>query len=128
MVSAISKHRILIVDDEADLVSIFKEVFLSEGFDVVTASDGFEAMKVLYADDKIGVVISDLNMPTLGGRELRIGARKLPDSHQPLKWIALTAHVPAHMQTTGIEFFDETYYKPFSPKMIALSVKKLLFK
>ena len=61
--------KILIVDDELNMRLVLKAMLKKEGYDVVTASDGLEAMKVLR-EEKIAVVATDLKMPRLDGMGL----------------------------------------------------------
>ena len=58
------KHRILVVDDEESIRSVFAQLLQREGYEVTTAEDGFEALLQLkqFLPD---VIISDLNMPKM---------------------------------------------------------------
>lgn len=61
-------HTILVVDDDKDLRSIVKGVLLFEGFQVLEATNGFEALECLK-NEKPDLVILDLNMPEMNGIE-----------------------------------------------------------
>ena len=64
-------HRILLVDDDADerdAIAVFLE---SEGADVTVAGDGEEALNVLRADPRRCLILLDLDMPGMDGREFR---------------------------------------------------------
>jgi len=61
-----SKPRLLLVDDDRETLEICGHAFRSLGFDVDTAKDGVEAMK-LFQKGKYAVVVSDLDMPNKGG-------------------------------------------------------------
>ena len=69
------KHRLLIVDDEPDMLDFMERVFRSE-YEVVRASSGEEALRLL-GQKKFAVVITDQKMPQMTGVELleRIGQR-----------------------------------------------------
>ena len=70
-VTIMNNETILIVDDEEMLRDILYESLKDEGYNVLTASDGIEALKI-YAEkkDTISLVITDLGMPHMGGEEL----------------------------------------------------------
>lgn len=61
--------KILVVDDELNMRLVLKTLLTKEGYDVVTAADGHEAMKFLRMGD-IKVVVTDLKMPKIDGMEL----------------------------------------------------------
>ncbi|MFK7823234.1 MAG: response regulator [Oligoflexales bacterium] len=60
------KSKVLMVDDEADLLSINKDYFEQEGFEVSTAEDGFEAL-ALISEEKFDAIITDYTMPRMNG-------------------------------------------------------------
>ncbi|MGD1151520.1 MAG: sigma-54 dependent transcriptional regulator [Syntrophales bacterium] len=59
-------EKILVVDDELNMRLVLKALLNKEGYDVATASDGVEALKVLKSGG-VGVVVTDLKMPKLDG-------------------------------------------------------------
>ncbi len=67
--------RLLIVDDEADIRDMLSRNFRFRGFEVETAADGVEALKIL-SKKRIEIVISDIMMPNMDGvtllREIRL--------------------------------------------------------
>jgi CheY-like chemotaxis protein len=62
--------NVLIVDDEADIRDTLKELFEDEGYDVATAANGVEALRLLAGPTLPGVVVLDLIMPVLTGNEV----------------------------------------------------------
>ena len=70
-VTIMNNETILVVDDEEMLRDILYESLKDEGYNVLTASDGIEALKI-YVEKKntISLVITDLGMPLMGGEEL----------------------------------------------------------
>jgi PAS domain S-box-containing protein len=66
---ATRKNRILVVDDEVDVAELIAEILKKEDMDVKIAHSGADAIKCLQAA-KYDLVLSDLNMPLMGGREL----------------------------------------------------------
>ena len=65
------KFKILIVDDEEMLLDLF-EMLISGEFDceITTATDGYEAMKILETDSEFKLILSDYKMPKVSGGEL----------------------------------------------------------
>lgn len=61
--------RILVVDDELDILNIVKAFLSDRGYDVVTANNGDEALKVVRAHSDVGLVLLDVVMPGRGGIE-----------------------------------------------------------
>ena len=62
--------KVLVVDDDADLREAIREELQEEGYTVRTAGDGRAALEELRAHQDIDLVLVDLTMPTMGGREL----------------------------------------------------------
>ena len=80
--------KILVVDDELNMRLVLKAMLKKEGYDVVTAKDGMEALEILQGD-KIAVVATDLKMPRMDGMEL-LGRIMQDDPSLPV--IILTAY------------------------------------
>ncbi len=80
--------KVLLVDDEKDLRVIVREVLTDEGFSVVEAADGLEAVR-LFRRDTPDVVLLDLSMPHMDGLEAMLELRKT-DPDVPI--VILTAH------------------------------------
>ncbi|MFH0919343.1 MAG: response regulator [Fibrobacterota bacterium] len=81
--------RILLVDDERDLLEILGEFLQDEGFEVATASDGVEALALLAQDPAFDLLLSDINMPHMKGFELIERAKQL---YPALKSALITAY------------------------------------
>ena len=76
---ASSQGRVLVVDDEAANRELISDILADEGYDVVTAQDGLDALNQL-AVPLPDVIISDLRMPRMSGVEfLAVVRRKYPD-------------------------------------------------
>src|SRR3972149_4133655 len=74
-----SQGRVLVVDDQAANRELISEILADEGYDVVTAQDGLDALNQLAAPLP-DVIISDLRMPRMSGFEfLAVVRRKYPD-------------------------------------------------
>ena len=69
-------RTVLIVDDEPLVLEVTAAMLEELGCDVLTASDGTEALTRLAADPRIEILIADINMPRMGGYELAEKARR----------------------------------------------------
>lgn len=73
-------HKALLVDDNLDLLDVAAMLFQRCGFDVITATDGTEAMDILRRTPDIDVLFTDVVMPGMSGIQLGYEARKMmPD-------------------------------------------------
>lgn len=61
--------RILFVDDELNILSALKRLFMDERFEVITANSGKEAVQLLHRDKSVAVIVSDQRMPEMTGAE-----------------------------------------------------------
>ncbi|HWG79112.1 MAG TPA: response regulator [Stellaceae bacterium] len=74
-------YTILIADDDPLLLDMMAKVLAEPGYSVLTASDGFEAVRLL-ADRHIDLMIADINMPGLDGLQLGLQAKVMrPNLH-----------------------------------------------
>lgn len=88
MTPAKNSPRILLVDDEADLVEFLAHLLLKKGFTVTAVSSGFEALEALEGQT-FDVAILDLKMPEMDGIEL---LEKIHEAQPYLEAIMLTGH------------------------------------
>jgi CheY-like chemotaxis protein len=86
---ATGKGKILLVDDEPDLLDVLGEYLEDIGYSVVTAGDGLAALNVLEKDSTFDLLLSDINMPRMKGFELITEARK---RYPALKSALITAY------------------------------------
>ena len=61
------KVKILVVDDESRMRKLVKDFLSREGYTVLEAADGVEAMDILYEDKDIAMIILDVMMPRMDG-------------------------------------------------------------
>jgi DNA-binding response OmpR family regulator len=72
-------HKILIVEDEPDLVQTVQERLEMNGYQVITASNGKEGLE-MAVEEKPDVVLLDVNMPVMNGFEMLEALKKNPES------------------------------------------------
>lgn len=114
--------RILIVDDEKNIVDVVKAYLEKEGFEVVTATDGETALNI-FSNEIVHLIILDLMLPKVSGEEV---CRKIRStSNIPI--IMLTAKVEEDERIEGISIGADDYLtKPFSVRELVVRVKALL--
>ena len=117
-----SNIQILVVDDESRMRKLVKDFLQREGYSVLEAGDGMEAMDIFYGQ-KIDLVILDVMMPRMDGWQTCREIRR--DSTVPI--IMLTARSEERDELQGFELgVDEYISKPFSPKILVARVGALL--
>jgi CheY-like chemotaxis protein len=118
--------KILVVDDEPDIVRVVVKIMSALGHDLRTAADGFEALDKVR-EDRPDVIILDLNLPRMDGFEV---CRRL-------KGDAATRDIPIVMMTAAYVSVDdarrgeqsgadEYVVKPFLREVLVHNVQRLL--
>ena len=121
-----SKDKILLVEDEPDLLNTLSFNFESEGYKVAKALNGKEAMKFLEDDDSISLVILDLMLPDMSGLDIcrRIRAA---DNLKDILVIMVTAKGEEVDRVVGFEVGADDYVvKPYSVRELLLRVGGML--
>jgi len=118
-------NKILIVDDEPDIVDLVSYNLKKDGFRVTSASDGEEALNKIRKD-KFDLVVLDLMLPNLQGGELcRIMKSDPKTAGTPI--IMLTAKGEEMDRVIGLESGADDYItKPFSTKELIARIKAVL--
>ena len=115
------KKKILVVDDDLEIREILNILLSGEGFEVVTASDGEEAVNLV--NEEIDLIILDVNMPKKSGFIAATQIRKI--TFAPI--LFLTAYSQDSDKTIGFSAGGDDYItKPFSNSELLLRVKALL--
>jgi DNA-binding response OmpR family regulator len=117
-----SKGRILVVDDEPQIVSTVRAYLEREGFETFEASDGQKALDIFKRENP-DLMILDLMLPGIDGLEVCRQIRR--SSNMPI--IMLTARQEDADKLTGLEIGANDYVtKPFSPRELVARVKAVL--
>ena len=117
------KLKILVVDDESRMRKLVRDFLEREGYAVLEAGDGMEAMDIFYEEKDIALLILDVMMPKMDGWEVCREIRK--NSKVPI--IMLTARGDERDELLGFELgVDEYISKPFSPKILVARVEAIL--
>jgi DNA-binding response OmpR family regulator len=118
-------QKILVVDDEPDIVELVAFNLEAEGYEVLTASNGLEALNSARADLP-DLIILDLMLPELDGLSVCEILRRLP-STAPIPVIMLTAWKGELSRIIGLDTGAEDYItKPFSPRDLVARVNQAL--
>lgn len=114
--------KILLVDDETEILEICRDYLKASGYDVVTAKNGVQGL-AFAKHEKPDLIITDLSMPEMDGLDLCRNIRK--ESNVPI--IMLTARVEETDKLIGLEIGADDYItKPFSPRELVARVKVVL--
>lgn len=118
-------YRILIVDDEADILEFIRYNLKKEGYEVYTAADGMEALKTA-AEVSPHLVLLDVMMPNMDGMETCRQLRKMPQTADAV--IAfLTARSEDYSQVAGFDAGADDYIaKPVRPNVLVSRIRALL--
>jgi CheY-like chemotaxis protein len=118
--------KILVVDDEADIVRVVVKLMTARGHDVRTAADGNEALEQVVAE-RPDVIILDVNLPTMNGFEV---CRRLKgdEATRGIPVVMMTAaYVSMDDARNGVESgADEYVVKPFLREVLIHNVERLL--
>lgn len=110
---------ILVVDDELLIRNVIKEYLLNEGYKVLEAEDGFDALRVL-SDNKVDLIVLDIMMPKMDGFTCLSEIRKTKN----IPVIMLSARKEEIDKLSSFDLgVDDYVTKPFSPKELVARVK-----
>jgi len=115
-------HRILIVDDERSVHDVLRAYLEHNGFEVVSAFSGREAISLAQQRDP-SLVVLDLGLPDIPGEEVCAALRRNGD----VGIIMLTARTTEDERVMGLEIgADDFMHKPYSPRELVSRVKAVL--
>jgi two-component system alkaline phosphatase synthesis response regulator PhoP len=120
-----SKAKILLVDDEPDILEIVGFNLSQEGYRIVTAANGKEAITKAKAELP-NLIIMDVMMPEMDGIEACEAIRKIPELENVIITF-LTARNEDYTQVAGFDAGADDYIsKPIKPKLLVSKVNALL--
>lgn len=116
------KKKILIIEDEIDLIKVLKDTFEKENFQVFCAENGEEGVEKFYEKNP-DLILLDINMPKKNGWEVCKEVRE--QSNIPI--VMMTARDSEIDELKGLNIGADDYItKPFSLKVLVVKVKKIL--
>jgi len=114
--------KILLVDDEPDILEICRDYLTASGYEVVMARDGAQGLSA-FRREKPDLIVLDLMLPEMDGRDVCHTIRR--ESNVPI--IMLTARVEETDKLIGLEIGADDYItKPFSPRELVARVRVVL--
>lgn len=118
------KYRVLVVEDQAEIRNIVEKYLLKEGYDVLSACDGFEALAA-FNENTVHLVLLDIMMPGIDGFEVLKEIRKVSE----IPVIMLTARQDEVDRVKGFRSgVDDYVVKPFSANELMLRIHRLLLR
>ncbi len=115
--------KILIVDDEKKIRDVVREYAEFEGFEIIEAEDGMDAVKKVSDNEDIDIIVMDIMMPKLDGYSAVREIRKT--SSVPV--IMLSARGEEYDKLFGFELgIDDYVVKPFSPKELMARIRAVI--
>jgi len=113
-----NKKTILIVDDDETILHVLKRFFIREGFQVIVAKDGIEAMERLKTENP-AIVLTDLKMPSLSGIEL---IQFIRQNTKDTAIVVMTAY-PEEWSGNEVEAY---FVKPFDIEEMFSAMQRIL--
>jgi two-component system response regulator AtoC len=121
-VAAPDLKRVLVADDELNMRRVLEAILRREGYDVITAANGIEALGGMKAD--VHTVITDLKMPGLDGMSL---LKKLSVDYPDVPVVMITAHGSVENAVEAVKLGAFDYLeKPFEQEQIRQVVAKAI--
>ncbi len=115
--------KILVADDESRMRKLVSDFLSKEGYTIIEAADGTEAVDLFFNTKDIALVITDVMMPGLDGWQVLKEIRE----YSKVPVIMLTAKGDERDELQGFDLgADEYISKPFSPKILVARVDALL--
>lgn len=115
--------KILIVDDDPDILTVIQRLLETDGHESVTAEDGLKALE-LVKRQPFDLIISDLRMPSMDGMSL---LREVKTIRPSLPVILVTAYASAETASESVKLGAAAYlFKPFKVKELLDAVGRAL--
>lgn len=120
---AMEKIKVLVVDDESRMRKLVSDFLTRDGYEVIEAGDGEEAVEIFFQNKDIAVILLDVMLPKMNGWQVLKTIREY--SQVPV--IMLTAKGEEQDELHGFDLgVDEYISKPFSPKILVARVGAVL--
>ncbi len=119
------KYKILLVDDEEDILEFLSYNLIKEGFNVIAAQNGVEAVQMAKKENP-DLILMDVMMPRMDGMTAVQEIRKIPALAETII-VFLTARAEDYSQIAGFEAGADDYVsKPVKPKVLMSRINALL--
>ena len=116
-----SKGRVLVVEDDPDIMKIIQSFLEGDGYEILAATDGHTAHELIRQD--VDLLVLDVGLPGLDGLEVTRRVREF----SPIPILIVSARGEGADRVLGLEFGADDYLvKPFLPREMVARVKALL--
>ena len=119
--------KILIVDDEPEIVKVIEEFLIKTGFEVITALEGSKAIEIINSQSKINLMVLDMKMSEISGIGVLKEVKKI-NSQIPV--IILTGSIDAQKHIGDLRSlgrnYDDILTKPVDLSLLLDKIKKKL--
>ena len=123
-----SRDKILIIEDDRDIVEMLKYNLEEEGYEIITAQEGMDALKKIHEDNP-DVVLLDVNIPGMNGFELCRLIKEDPNLKDIIVVMISAVYYSDEDAKKGMAMGADAYLrKPISPKLLIEAVDDLLTK
>jgi len=119
-------ETLLIVEDEPALRNLARRILLAQGYEVLTAANGLEALRVVneHTSSTIQLVVTDVVMPEMGGKAM---AEWLKTTYPDLKILFTSGYTDEAIAHHGVLDIGMAFLpKPYTPAILARKVRELL--
>ena len=116
------QFTVLLVDDDSDVRDVIEQILLAKGFKVLTAADGYEAVRVLVANH-VDVLFTDIRMPGISGYELAAQARLVQPSVRIVYATGYDGNAPGKKMA---ENFGKLLRKPIPARELVNEIEEVL--
>jgi CheY-like chemotaxis protein len=117
--------RILIIDDEPAIAMALKELLIDEGYEIIVATNGLAGLKALEVEPSPEMILMDLLMPEMGGRDIVNAVRSKPDFAK-IPIILLTGAIPNPGDFPLEGSYQDIINKPFEIEDVVFKINALL--
>jgi CheY-like chemotaxis protein len=116
-------HRVLLIEDDDDIRKVFRLALTKEGFTVIEAKDGVEALDIVQSQEFDALVL-DLSMPRLDGVDMLDSFRTMPSGKKVPVIVVTALDDPAIVQRTLEAGATAFLRKPILPAKVASTVRQ----
>jgi len=119
-----AREIVLVVEDERVVRNLIVEMLREQGYRVLEAEDGPEGLKIIQSGERIDLLLTDVGLPGLNGRQLADAAR---EQRPDLKILFMTGYVESNLLATG--FLGpgmEVIAKPFTLEALAAKIEGII--
>jgi CheY-like chemotaxis protein len=118
-----AREKILVVDDEADVLDLCKRILISNGYQVKGARNGYQAIE-RAKDEPFDLLLVDINMPSMNGTETY---QAIKEFHPDIIGVIITGYASIETAIEAVKLgFDGFVTKPFTPDDLNAAVAKAL--